>query len=155
MIAESPPASNGFFYFPKTIGKDHLFRETMKALGLWPEDKRMEKNVDKRLMLQQFQAMGIYLIDASSYPVNRFSRARRRKAVLNQLPRLLNEVMSVDPNSIIIVKASIFHPVNNALTESGFGPRILNGGPLAFPSHGNQQKYRSMMKKMPGKAHLL
>ncbi len=35
LIAESPPASGGFFYFPKTIGKDHLFRETMKVVGLW------------------------------------------------------------------------------------------------------------------------
>ncbi len=26
LIAESPPASGGFFYFPETIGKDHLFR---------------------------------------------------------------------------------------------------------------------------------
>ncbi len=36
LIAESPPASGGFFYFPETIGKDHLFRQTMKAMGLWP-----------------------------------------------------------------------------------------------------------------------
>ncbi len=34
-IAESPPTSGGYFYFEKTVGKDHLFRETMKALGLW------------------------------------------------------------------------------------------------------------------------
>ncbi len=38
LIAESPPASGGYFYFEKTVGKDHLFRETMKALGLWPEE---------------------------------------------------------------------------------------------------------------------
>ncbi len=37
-IAESPPASGGFFYFVETIGKDHLFRETMKAVALWPVD---------------------------------------------------------------------------------------------------------------------
>ncbi len=30
-IAESPPASGGFFYFPETIRKDHLFSEAIKA----------------------------------------------------------------------------------------------------------------------------
>ncbi len=34
-IAESPPASGGLVYFPETIGKDPLFRETMKAVALW------------------------------------------------------------------------------------------------------------------------
>lgn len=79
----------------------------------------------------------------------------RKEAILSQVPRLVKEVSQSDPSHIIIVKSSIFDIVNRALTESGFGPRILNEGPLPFPSHGNQQKYRSMMKKMLGKAHLL
>jgi len=35
LIAESPPSSGGYFYSETTIGKDHLFRETMKVLGFW------------------------------------------------------------------------------------------------------------------------
>ncbi len=44
-IAESPPSSQGFFYFEKTTGKDHLFRETMKAVGIWPEILIVKANV--------------------------------------------------------------------------------------------------------------
>ncbi len=35
LIAESPPASDGFFYFPETIWKEHLLSETIKSLGMW------------------------------------------------------------------------------------------------------------------------
>jgi len=34
-IGESPPASDGFFYFPETIWKEHLLSETIKSLGMW------------------------------------------------------------------------------------------------------------------------
>ena len=42
-IAESPPASGSYFYFPETTGKDSLFNSTMKALDLYPENKVMKK----------------------------------------------------------------------------------------------------------------
>lgn len=155
MIAESPPASNGFFYFPWTIGKDHLFRETMKTISLWPQDKPLRKGIDKRSMLREFKSMGIFLLDASSFPVDKLRGRMRREAIRSQLPRLAQEVSTIDPSHIVIVKSSIFDPVMSALKESGFGSRILNKGPIPFPSHGNQQKYRTVMKRLLCKARLL
>ena len=147
LIAESPPSSGGFFYFPTTIGKDHLFRETMKALDLWPENEPMRKGVDKRPMLLRFQSMGLYLLDTCDFPVDKMRPRDRREAVLEQIPRLVNDVIEANPLRILVVKSSIFNPVVIALRESGFQSQILNSGPVPFPSHGNQRIYRSMLRR--------
>jgi hypothetical protein len=154
LIAESPPSSGGFFYFRETIGKDHLFRETMKALELWPRNKPMRKCVDKGPMLRSFQSMGFYLLDTSIFPVDKIPRTERRKAIQNQTPRLVGDVVEADPSHILIVKSSIFKPVSNALRESDLWTRVLNTGPVPFPSHGNQSQYRSMLRHAIRKAHL-
>ena len=146
LIAESPPSSGGFFYFPTTIGKDHLFRETMKALDLWPENEPLRRGVDKRSMLRRFQSLGLYLLDTCDFPVDKMRPRDRREAVLEQIPRLVNDVIEANPLRILVVKSSIFNPVIVALRESGLWSRILNTGPVPFPSHGNQQIYRSMLK---------
>src|SRR5216683_2208815 len=137
LIAESPPSSGGFFYFPMTIGKDHLFRETMKALELWPRNEPMRKGVDKSTMLRRFQSMGFYLLDTCVFPVDKLRPIERRKAVLSQTHRLVNDVIEANPVYILIVKSSIFNPVRNALRESGLSNRMLKTGPVPFPSHGN------------------
>jgi hypothetical protein len=155
LIAESPPSSGGFFYFATTIGKDHLFRETVKALEFWPEDQPMRKGVDKRSMLRHFQSMGFYLLDTCTSPVDKLRPSERRRTVLNQIPRLVDSVIKADPSHIFIVKSSIFKPVSIALRESGLWTRVLNTGPVPFPSHGNQRVYRSMLRRAMRKAHLL
>ena len=148
MIAESPPSSGGFFYFPETIGKDHLFRETMKTIGLWPTKSPMRRGVDKTPMLRNFQSMGFFLLDSSNYPVDKLPNRARREAIQDQLPRLVEDVKQVDPASIVIVKSSIYGIVDLALEEAGLGSRVLNSRPIPFPSHGNQQEYRTIMKRL-------
>ena len=155
LIAESPPSSGGFFYFRTTIGKDHLFRETMKALDFWPKNQPMRRGVDKRSMLRRFQSMGLYLLDTCNFPVDKMRPVERREAVLEQMPRLVNDVIEADPLHIFVVKSTIFNPVIIALRESGLWSRISNTGPVPFPSHGNQQIYRSKLKRALMKAHSL
>jgi hypothetical protein len=155
LIAESPPSSGGFFYFPMTIGKDHLFRETMKALDLWPENEPMLKGVDKRPMLLRFQSMGFYLLDTCDFPVDKMRPVERRETLLEQIPRLVNDVIEADPLRIFVVKSTIFNPVVIALEESGLRSRVLNTGPVPFPSHGNQRVYRSSLKRALTRAHWL
>jgi hypothetical protein len=155
LIAESPPSSGGFFYFATTIGKDHLFRETMKALEFWPINQPMRRGVDKRSMLRRFQTMGFYLLDTCVSPVDKMRPGDRRKTVLTQTPRLIKDVISANPFHIFIVKSSIFNPVSQALKESGFLPRLLNVRPVPFPSHGNQRVYRSTLRRAIRKARLL
>src|SRR5438309_845941 len=155
LIAESPPSSGGFFYFPMTIGKDHLFRETMKALDLWPKNDPMRRGVNKQSMLRRFQSMGLYLLDTCDFPVNQLRLVERRETVLQQIPRLVKDVINLDPPHILILKSSIFQPVITALKESGFRSRVLNSGPVPFPSHGNQRIYRSLLRRALVKTHSL
>jgi hypothetical protein len=119
----------------------------MKALELWPRDEPMRKGVDKRSMLLRFQSMGFYLLDTCVFPVDKLRSRERRSVILQQTPRLVQDVIRADPLHILIVKSSIFNPVSNALRGSHLWPRVLNTGPVPFPSHGNQRKYRSMFKQ--------
>jgi hypothetical protein len=152
LIAESPPASGGFFYFDTTIGKDHLFRETMKALKFWPINRPMRKDVDKRPMLRRFQSMGLYLLDTSVFPVDKLSPIDRKRAVQSQTRRLSKDVIKTNPSHIFIVKTSIFKPVREALQESEMHKRVINMMAVPFPSHGNQRVYRSRLRSALRKA---
>ena len=154
LIAESPPSSGGFFYFRMTIGKDHLFRETMKALELWPRNEPMRKGIDKRRMLRRFRSTGFYLLDTCVFPVDKLRPIERRKAVLSQTRRLVKDVIQADPVHILVVKSSIFTPVSIALRDAGLWARVLNAGPVPFPSHGNQRTYRSLLRRALRSAHL-
>ena len=150
LVAESPPSSGGYFYAEKAIGKDHLFRETMKALGLWPVDRPMRKGCDKRPMLEQFRSLGFFLIDACELPVDKMPPGQRRVSTAEGALTLPSKVKELDPGRIVIVKKTVFNPVRQALVMAGFEDRILNKKSLPFPSHGNQRKFRRMLKRLVG-----
>src|SRR5437899_8776148 len=71
LIAESPPSSGGYFYSETTIGKDHLFRETMKALELWTVDRPMRKGSDKQPILRRYRSIGFFLLITSELPFDK------------------------------------------------------------------------------------
>lgn len=148
MVAESPPSSGGFFYFTWTIGKDHLFRETMKALELWPLTKPMVNGLDKRSLLDEFQSRGFFLVDTSPLPVDKLPPVERRLTILREAPKLSTRVKGLDPQAVVIVKKTVYWPVREALEKNGLGPKILNAGPIPFPSHGNQSRYRIQLKRL-------
>jgi hypothetical protein len=147
-IAESPPSSGGYFYSWKAIGKDHLFRETMKALQIWPIDRPLRKGCDKRPMLNEFRKVGFFLIDTCDFPVDKLYSRQRRLSTTQGASTLPGRVKSLDPDRILIVKKTVFKPATQALSDAGFGDRILNPKPLPFPSHGNQRKYRRMLRRL-------
>jgi hypothetical protein len=148
LVAKSPPSSGGYFYFDNATGRDYLFKETMKAIGLFLEDKRMQKGFDKKPLLKEFQLHGFFLIDVSYRPVDAMTRRRRRLAIREAIPTLVTEMVELNPEKIIIVKASIYNNVKDALEKAGFGAKILNRGALPFPSHGNQKKYRQKLREL-------
>jgi hypothetical protein len=147
-IAESPPSSGGYFYREKAIGKDHLFRETMKALEFWPIDRPMRKGCDKRPMLKEFRSIGFFLMDTCDIPVDKLQSRQRRLSTLQGALTLPRRVKPLDPDRILIVKKTVFKPARQALADAGFGDRILNTEPLPFPSHGNQRRYRTMLRRL-------
>jgi hypothetical protein len=155
VIAESPPSSGGYFYTEKAIGKDHLFRETMKALELWPVDRPMRKGCDKRPMLERFRSLGFFLIDTCELPVDKMSLGQRRLYTAQGALTLPNRVKRFDPAGILIVKKTVFSPVRQALSMAGFENRILNKKSLPFPSHGNQRKFRRMLRRLVSQNGLL
>ena len=155
LVAESPPSSGGYFYAEKAIGKDHLFRETMKALKLWPIDRPMRKGCDKRPMLMQFRSLGFFLIDICELPVDKMPPRRRRLSTIQGASTLPNRVKELNPGRILIVKKTVFNPARRALSIAGFEDRILNKRSLPFPSHGNQRRFRRMMRFLLSKNGLL
>ena len=155
LVAESPPSSGGYFYAEKAIGKDHLFRETMKALELWPVDRPMRKGCDKRPMLEQFRSLGFFLIDTCELPVDKMPPGQRRLSTAQGAMTLPNRVKRLGPAGILIVKKTVFSPVRQALSIAGFEDRILNKKSLPFPSHGNQRRFRRMMRFLLSKNGLL
>lgn len=148
LIAESPPSSGGYFYAEETIGKDHLFRETMKALELWPADRPMRKGCDKRPMLKQFRSLGFFLIDTCKLPVDKMPSSLRKLSTIQGASTLSHRVKELDPSRILIVKKTVFNPVRQALSLAGFEDRILNKRALPFPSHGNQKRYRTILRRL-------
>jgi len=155
LVAESPPSSGGYFYAEKAIGKDHLFRETMKALKLWPVDRPMRKGCDKRPMLKRFRSLGFFLIDTCELPVDKMPPRRRRLCTIQGASTLPNRVKQLSPVRILIVKKTVFDPARCALRIAGFEDRILNKRALPFPSHGNQRRFRRMMRFLVSKNGLL
>ena len=151
LIAESPPSSGGYFYSETTIGKDHLFRETMKALKFWPVNRPMRKGSDKQPMLKRFRSIGFFLIDTCELPVDKLQRRQRRISTIQGASTLPHRVRELDPTRILIVKKTVFKPARQSLIEAGLGDRILNKKPLPFPSHGNQRKFRTMIRRLVNK----
>ncbi|MBO0888489.1 hypothetical protein J2P12_05250 [Candidatus Bathyarchaeota archaeon] len=147
-VAESPPSSRGYFYFSKTIGKDHLFRETMKALEFWPVSQHMGSGIDKRPLLEKFCSKGFFLIDTCTFPVDKLLAQKRAEAISKGAASIASRVARLDPANIIVVKKTVFRPVHDALTRAGLGNKILNKEPLCFPSHGNQQKFRRHLAQL-------
>ena len=154
LIAESPPSSGGYFYSETTIGKDHLFRETMKALNFWPVDRPMRRGCDKRPMLKKFGSIGFFLIDTCELPVDKLEPRQRRLSTIQGASTLPHRVRELHPSQILIVKKTVFKPAWQSLSEAGFGEKILNTKPLPFPSHGNQRKFRTVVRRLVDKYRL-
>lgn len=148
LIAESPPYCGGYFYSDQTAGADSLFRETMKALGIFPENKKMPTGLDKRPCLKEFQSRGFFVVDVSYKPVNKLKPMERRRAIIEGIPRLVADTRELNPESILIVKSNIFAPVRDAIEEAGLDKRIRNEEALPFPSHGHQKTYRRKLREL-------
>jgi hypothetical protein len=118
----------------------------MKALELWPIDRPMRKGCDKKPMLRQFCSLGFFLIDTCEHPVDKLPSRQRRISTIQGALTLPHRVRQLDPDRILIVKKTVFKPASQVLSEAGFRERILNTRPLPFPNHGNQRKFRMIMR---------
>ncbi len=145
-IAESPPAGGGYFYFERTSGRNHLFRETMKALGWWPLDASMHAGFDKSPYLKRFQKGGHFLIDLSPTPVNKLSRTERDAELRRGVSRISEEIETLQPAKILLIKRNVFDILFPLLQSSKH--KLLNREFIPFPSHGWQEKYRKRIRQL-------
>src|SRR2546430_5660134 len=151
LIAESPPSSGGYFYSETTIGKDHLFRETMKALEFWPIDRPMRKGCDKQPMLRRFRSIGFFLIDTCELPVDKLQPRQRRISTIQGASTLPHRVRELDPTRILIVKKTVFKPARQSLIEAGLGERDLHTKPMPVPRYRHPRKFRTMIRRLVNK----
>jgi hypothetical protein len=126
----------------------------MKALRFWPVNRPMKRGYDKRPMLKQFLSIGFFLIDTCELPVDKMQPKQRRIATAQGASTLPHRVRNLDPTRILILKKTVFKPASQSLIEAGFGDRILNTMPLPFPSHGNQRRFRTMIRRLVNKNRL-
>jgi hypothetical protein len=123
----------------------------MKALRLWPTRRPMGKGLDKTQLLEKFTAMGFFLIDTCDVPVDKLASKERKTTITRGAARVVSRVRELEPESIVIVKKTVFAPVRDVLEKAGLGESVLNTRPLPFPSHGNQRKYRTMLRRLISK----
>jgi hypothetical protein len=84
IIAESPPASDKYFYKPAGAPSEPLFAALMRELGLSPRTKEEG--------LCEFQRRGWVLVDATYEPVNKLSESSADRMIERDYPSLRDDL---------------------------------------------------------------
>ena len=147
IIAESPPYHGEgerprYFYFNELTGKEYLFRNIMRVI-LPGELAIAERTKDKVPALRFFcDKLNFFLIDACDYPINNLSTRFRIKEIEKGLTALVERVEGLVSKTtpIILIKRSTLGVVQAELSDRGYF--LCRPRPLAFPTYGNQNKFR-------------
>ena len=89
-IAESPPVSCKYFYDPKGLVSEPLFKALMKNV-LNTEFSSKEEG------LKVFKKAGYFLIDATYHQVNKYSRSKRNKIIIGDFKYLITDLKRINP----------------------------------------------------------
>jgi len=148
-IVESPPKSDSprYFYRPELTAFDSLFRETMKALGIPVTNP-------KTAALEEFQSRGNFLIDSMKCPADKSNSHLKPQMRMNCKDILKEEILLLNPENILIIKADVYDPVKNLLSEIdnddaelNISSRVLNKRSIPFPGSGQQARFREMVSE--------
>lgn len=131
LIGESPPdpgdGSRRFFYSPVLAREDNLYRGVAKALFEGLLDVQ-----EKPRVLERLRTSGFWLIDAVDEPINKRTRAARRRLVADRVDELVTRVIELAPSSgAIIVHGLVYEVTASPLRAAGV--RVLHDEPLPFP----------------------
>jgi hypothetical protein len=131
-IGESPPASGRFFY----SANSGLYRAMRAAFQI------ADSNVSDENFLTVFRALGCYLVDLSSEPVDRLDPPLRR-AMRNDNEKLLaRKIARLQPEMIAPVLRSIVRNVESAAAQANWHGQILQ-----FPYPGRWSRHREAFIK--------
>ncbi len=148
-IVESPPKSvpPRYFYRPELTRFDSLFRETMKALNIPISNP-------KSTALKEFQSRGNFLIDSMKCPADKSNAHLKPQMRINCSSILKEEILSLNPENILIIKADVYDPVISLLKESdnldpkkNVSDKVLNKHSIPFPGSGQQVRFREAVKQ--------
>jgi hypothetical protein len=104
LVAEAPPAAEDrYFYFEDVPSNDWLFLGVAEVmLG------RMPARSEKPMALAKFREMGVFLIDLKLDPVD-------GSPLKSYVPDLVVRCRDVNPERIILIKATVFDAASSAL----------------------------------------
>lgn len=133
LVAEAPPtALDRYFYFEDVTVQDSLFRYVVRSiLGKQPT------RATKPELLQELYDKGVFLIDLREDPLD-------GKALASHVPDLVDRVASLHPESVILIKATVYDAAFQALRGRGF-PVIDERIP--FPGSGRQRQFEAAMAR--------
>lgn len=150
LIAEAPPAAlDRFFYFENVKDHDHLYIETMNALYCQKPYNVGHLRRNKKSYLERFRTDGFFMIDAVEDPIDQAVSNRNSESIIIERRQDLFdrlEKLKVRDAKIILVKASVYHSLFGPMKNLGYN--IINEGVVPFPSTGQQERYRTMFRKL-------
>jgi predicted transcriptional regulator len=120
-------------------GNSNLFRATQAAFA---RAFGADAVPDGPRFLHYFRDQGCWLVDLADRPVNRLQDRERTAAVARGSAALADVIESVQPERIVVVKASIARAVREAATKAGFDGEIVE---LPFPVRQWRDAYVSQL----------
>lgn len=127
LVAEAPPSAlDRYFYFPDVREQDSLFRYVCRAL-LGHEPTRD----GKAELLAKLRNRGIFLIDLQEEP-------RDGTPLTDLAPELVERCKSLDPESIVLIKTTVFDAAHDTLEKAGLPVSSVR---IPFPGSGQQKRF--------------
>jgi hypothetical protein len=133
LVAEAPPAADDrYFYFENVVSNDWLFLGVSEVmLGQRPSRCNKAEN------LESLCEKGIFLIDLKPDPVD-------DSPLQLYVSDLIDRCLSLNPERIILIKATVFDIAYTVLKEAGL-PVVDKR--VYFPSTGQQGNFRKQFKE--------
>lgn len=133
LVAETPPTSlDRYFYFEDVRTQDSLFRFVGRAV-LQAEPTRD----NKADLLTRLRDSGVFLVDLKPDP-------KDGQPLRAYVPDLVDRVRSLAPESVILIKATVYDAAFAALKHAGL-PVIDERIP--FPGSGQQKRFQEAMAR--------
>jgi hypothetical protein len=138
LVAEAPPSAlDRYFYFENVAVQDSLFRYVVRSV-LGEEPSR----ISKPELLQKLRDQGVFLIDVKEDPSD-------KAALATHVPDLISRVSRLDPECVILIKATVYDAAYRALLEGGL-PVVDQRIP--FPGSGRQREFEETMAQALSKS---
>ena len=161
-IAESAPARNkrgrhSYFFLPeddtKTSDASALFWEMATVLrlaescGTKSAVAKSSPGEWKSRCLAEFTSRGLWLLDSAKCAVNGLGAKKARDVALARCASLWlkQELATISPEHIVLIKTNVFGELKPLLDSWGFGNRVLNTRAIPHPGSGRQKEFRQLL----------